>query len=129
MGKSILLLEDDPVYREVIGYYLEQAFSNDEIKYVSCKSEFEQKIKEEQPALLIADVLIPNRQGEQEDKRIGFETMKMIDQNIPIIAISSLGEEITEELENFIGRKEIPFFRKPFDTDRLIAKVKELLNE
>ena len=129
MGKFIYLLEDDPVYSEVIGYVLTKAFDKDTIKAVKCKSEFEQEIQKKQPDLLIADIITPNHQGETPETKNGLDAVKMVHSNIPVIAMSILGEEVIDELRDYEGREKIIFFKKPFDTERLVIKAKELLNE
>jgi len=87
-------------------------------------------IKEERPDLILLDIMM-------ETTFSGFEVCQQIREDpdlgyIPIIAISGMGEDLRYFFEK--GTKEEhfnpdDFFEKPVDKDRLLLRIKTVLDE
>lgn len=118
---NIILVEDD----EVILQALKIKLTNDGYS-VSCFNNVSEafiSIKEFSPDLIITDILMPHTTG--------LELIGMVknssNKNIPIIVLSSIGEEDTV-LEAFqLGAED--FITKPFNPLELSIRVKKILNK
>ncbi len=83
-----------------------------------------EKVKSENPDLIILDIMMP--------KMNGFEACKILKNDpkyskIPIIFLSAKVQE--EDLEIGKAKGADAFVKKPFETPDLLAKIKELLEK
>jgi len=83
-----------------------------------------EKVKSENPDLIILDIMMP--------KMDGFEVCKILKNDpqyskIPIIFLSARVQE--EDLETGEENGADAFVKKPFETSDLLAKIKELLEK
>jgi len=83
-----------------------------------------EKVKSENPDLIILDIMMP--------KMDGFEVCKILKNDpqyskIPIIFLSAKVQE--EDLENGKEKGADAFVKKPFETSELLAKITELLQK
>ncbi len=83
-----------------------------------------EKVKSENPDLIILDIMMP--------KMNGFEACKILKNDpkyskIPIIFLSAKVQE--EDLEIGKAKSADAFVKKPFETPDLLAKIKELLEK
>jgi len=117
-SKKILIVDDVPVIIEVLGARLVTA------GYEVCSArdgvEAIEKVESDKPDLIIMDVLMP--------KMTGFEAMRKIRDNpksrhIPAIVISAKAS-----LKDFFADMSgVEFIAKPYDSDKLLARVEALL--
>ena len=116
MGKKILIVDDDPAIRK----YLETLFTDN--GYETCVAvdgkEGVDVYKAENPDLITLDLEMPEDWGPRFFRKIsktkGFDT--------PVIVISGLSST------QYSVPKAAAVFGKPFDAQKVIDKVSELLS-
>lgn len=126
-GTKILVVDDDPDMREVLQMILESGgyavvTAEDGEKCLS-------KLKEEQPDLLILDLLMP--------KMDGFEVCKALKDprlakyaDIPIIILSSVQEGVSQrryELETGVRLDVDDYVEKPIEGSVLLERVGKIM--
>jgi len=115
MGKKILIVDDDPV----IAKYLTALFSDN--GYETCTAADGKAAvdvyRDEQPDLITLDLEMPEEWGPRFFRKVsktkGFDT--------PVIVISGLSAP------QYSIPKAAAVFGKPFDAEKLLQKVSELL--
>ncbi|MDI6873672.1 response regulator transcription factor [Candidatus Solincola sp.] len=128
MQKKILLADDDPDVVEVVSMLLED--EGYEVVTAKDGAEALEKIKLENPDLIILDLLMPHVDG--------FAVFDMLRDpryerwsKIPVVILTSVREEVSNrryELET--GRKMdyAAYLEKPADPDELLETVSRLLS-
>lgn len=119
---KILVVDDDSAINELIkinlelqGYEVIQAYNG---------VEGFAKAKQEEPSLIVLDVMMPEVDGYTVARRI--RQCKEIAE-VPIIMLTALSE-LNNKVEGFdIGVDD--YLTKPFEIDELIVRVRALLNE
>jgi DNA-binding response OmpR family regulator len=81
------------------------------------------KAREENPALLILDVMLPGLDGFEVCHRLRSEISTA---GLPIIMLSAKGQDTDKATGLKVGASE--FFAKPVDRVILLNKIKELVN-
>lgn len=117
MTKKIMIVDDDPA----ITKYLDALFKDN--GYETCIA-VDGKIavdtyKEENPDLITLDLEMPEEWGPRFFRKIS----KGKDFDTPVIVVSGLSSS------KYSIPKAAAMFGKPFDADKLLAKVKEILGE
>ena len=119
---KILIIEDDPDISGLIGVRLrargyEPAFASDAVNALTVA-------RKEQPDLIILDVGLPGGDG-----TIVMERLKSIAAlaHVPVIVVSARDPALVEDRVRTAGAK--AFLQKPFDTDDLLAAVRDALGE
>lgn len=129
MGTSakILVVDDDPDMREALQIILESAdhtvvTAEDGVQCLA-------KLKEEQPDLLILDLLMPRMDG--------FEVCKALKDprhakygSMPIIILSSVREDVSQrryELETGVQLDVDDYVEKPIESATLLERVGKIL--
>ena len=114
MDKTILVVDDEKPIADILqfnlikeGYRVICAYDGDEAL---------QKIEEEQPDLMLLDIMLPKRDGME----VCREVRKKYD--FPIIMLTAKGSEIDKVLGLEMGADD--YVTKPFSTRELIARVK-----
>lgn len=121
----ILLVEDEPVMRDLILLAFTQQFNQDfQIRSVKNGLEALEIIRQETPSLVILDILLPQLNGLQLIQRLRDEQLL---QDIQIIIISGLGfkEIVQQALESGVR----DFLVKPFKIDILVERARVLLGQ
>lgn len=115
--KHILVVDDEPPIREVIGDLLRDEGYN--VAYAGSGSSMLQILEQEQPDLVLLDLMMPNGDG-----REALQAMQRRPQwqSIPVVVVSGMGPYALE------GPK-VPFLTKPFDLDELLSVVTEVLGD
>ena len=118
MVKKILLVEDDKKISELVkqslvneGYFVDQSFDGESGYY---------KIIEDQPDLVILDIMMPKMNGYKvcaKVREIGVKT--------PIIMLTAKGGEY--DVEEGLDTGANDYLRKPFSTVELLARIRKLL--
>jgi DNA-binding response OmpR family regulator len=126
-GEKILVVDDDPDMREALQMILESAdytvvTAEDGEKCLS-------KLKEEQPDLLILDLLMPRMDG--------FEVCKALKDpryakyaHVPIIILSSVQEGVSQrryELETGVQLDVDDYVEKPIESRVLLDRVGKIM--
>lgn len=115
---KILIAEDDVLMIKILEFILKK----EGYQVTSCKDGLNaiERIPVLIPDLIITDIMLPFRSGLEI---IGY-TKENFD-NIPIIVVSSLGEEEGTVIEAFnLGADD--FVSKPFNPNELLLRVKRL---
>ncbi|WP_274308642.1 response regulator YycF [Solibacillus daqui] len=114
MDKTILVVDDEKPIADILqfnlikeGYRVICAYDGEEAL---------QKVEEEQPDLMLLDIMLPKRDGME----VCREIRKKYD--FPIIMLTAKGSEIDKVLGLEMGADD--YVTKPFSTRELIARVK-----
>lgn len=127
MGRKILLADDDPDVIEVVSIILED--EGYEIVTASDGAEALEKIRSEDPSLVILDLLMPNVDGFAVFNTLHDPAYERWSQ-IPVIVLTSVREEVSKrryELETGKGMGYAAYLEKPADPDLLVETVASLL--
>ena len=127
MGRKILLADDDPDVIEVVSMILEE--EGYEIVAAGDGGEALEKIRSENPDLVVLDLLMPRVDGFAV-----FTALRQPDyeswSGIPIIVLTSVREEVSKrryELETGKKMGYAAYLEKPADPDELLETVSSLL--
>jgi len=121
MNKKILIVDDDyNGAKETKGALKKEGF---EVIYAYSAEEGFNKLKESKPDLILLDLVLPDASG--------FKVAQEIKRNpayadIPIIAISLKKEAIDKHIASKVGI--IDYLEKPLDIDKLLFRIKDILN-
>ncbi|MBW1607743.1 MAG: response regulator [Deltaproteobacteria bacterium] len=121
----ILVVDDDPDLVESVAMKVES--KNFRVAKAYDGIEAWEKIKEEQPDLIILDVMMPRKNGYEL-----CDELKKDDQykDIVVVLLTAVGDAVTTtKYTHFGGRTTLAddFIPKPIDLDRLMVIVKENL--
>jgi len=120
MSHKVLIIEDEFAIREMLTFVIEQ--NGYKTVSVASYTEAQQHLKDEPPALILLDWMLPEMSGIQIAKKL-----KQSDQfkNIPIIMITARGEEDDKIQGLDVGADD--YITKPFSPKELVARVKAVL--
>ncbi|WP_042478422.1 response regulator YycF [Bacillus ndiopicus] len=114
MEKTILVVDDEKPIADILqfnlikeGYRVICAYDGDEAL---------QKVEEEQPDLMLLDIMLPKRDGMEVCREVRKKY------TFPIIMLTAKGSEIDKVLGLEMGADD--YVTKPFSTRELIARVK-----
>ena len=114
MNKTILVVDDEKPIADILQFNLVK-----EGYRVICAYDGEealQKVEEEQPDLMLLDIMLPKRDGMEVCREIRKKY------NFPIIMLTAKGSDIDKVLGLEMGADD--YVTKPFSTRELIARVK-----
>ena len=118
MPKKILLVDDDPTLVEGLSYSLkregyEVAVAADGLRALEC-------VREEQPDLVILDIMLPQLDG--------FEVCRILraaGAKVPILMLTAKTEEVDKVVGLELGADD--YLTKPFSLRELVARIRALL--
>jgi two-component system, OmpR family, alkaline phosphatase synthesis response regulator PhoP len=120
---SILIVDDDPVIRNLLTQILEE-FQESGVRILTAENGevAVESIKREKPDMIFLDVMMP--------KMNGFEVCDMVKRNpetkdIYIIMLTAKGQEIDKQKAKELGADY--YITKPFNIDEIIKKVIDIL--
>lgn len=117
--KKILIIEDDKVVKCIIEFILKTEGYQTEFAFDGIEGI--EKFNSFAPDIVITDVMLPYKSGLEI-----ISLIKKSNTSIPIIVISSLGQEDQTVIEAFkLGADDI--IAKPFSPNELIIRVKRFL--
>lgn len=121
MNNKILLIDDDPHFREMFAELLKRnnynVIESNDGRYAN------ELFENHHPALVITDIIMPEKEG--------IETildLKKKHKNVKIIAVSGGGR--TNALDNLRSARLLGAdcsFEKPFENDEILEKIKSLI--
>ena len=114
---KVLIVDDDAHIAELIRLYIEKDGFSAEV--ASNGKEALKKFKEEAPAIVILDIMMPEMDGWQVCREIRRVS------NIPIIMLTAKGETFDKVLGLELGADD--YMVKPFEPKELVARVKAVL--
>jgi len=120
MSTDILIVDDEPDIRELIGGVLED--EGYEIRLAATAETALEEVRKRAPGLVVLDVWL---QGSDMDGLSLLRYLKSIDDLMPVIVISGHGN--IETAIAAIRRGAYDFIEKPFKTDRLLHLVERAL--
>ena len=122
MAKKVLIADDEPnivtsleFLMEVNGYDVSVARNGDEAL---------EKVRAEQPDLVLLDVMMPLRNGFEVCQKI---REGMLSAHVKILMLTAKGRDIEVEKGRTVGADD--YITKPFSTQELVERVRRLLGE
>lgn len=117
MSQSVLIVEDEPKLASLLSDYLQQSgFMTEKIDN---GLEVESWVKENNPDLILLDLMLPGKDGVEICKGIrGFSS-------VPIIMVTARVEEVDRLLGLELGADD--YICKPFSPREVVARVKAVL--
>ena len=114
---AILIVDDDPRIREVVGYALRK--EGFETLEAGDGAEGLRVFEKESPALVILDILMPEMDGTEMCRALRTHS------TVPVIFLSSKDEELDRVLGLELGGDD--YVTKPFSPRELVARVRAVL--
>ena len=122
MAKKVLIVDDEPQMLSLLSTRL-RSESYNVITAVSGEDCLT-KAEEEQPDLILLDVLLPGMSGFEVSKRLKKNPRT---KDIPIIMVTALiGDEASKKS---LESGAIYFVSKPFDTQTLLSEISEAIKK
>jgi DNA-binding response OmpR family regulator len=115
LPRSILIVDDDELLRHSLAYSLEQA--GYQIQMAATAEAAIEIIEMSPPSLVLLDIGLPNMNG--------LDAIRRIRDICPVIFVSGRQRQLDEVLSLELGAED--YIRKPFDTDVLLARVRNVL--
>jgi DNA-binding response OmpR family regulator len=119
--RKILVVDDEPNIVEVVRLYLVHAGFEPILMYRG--NEVRRKVLEEQPDLIVLDVMLPDLSGYEICESI--RRLEGPAAHTPIIFLTAKGESIDKLRAFNLGVDD--YIVKPFDPNELIARIKAVL--
>ena len=116
----VLVVEDDKDIAALIGRYLSKAGYTTEV--VNSGADVVPRVRQDPPALLILDLMLPGVSGLQICSALRAEPTTS---GVPIIMLTARGEEADRVLGLELGADD--YVTKPFSPNELVARVRALL--
>jgi two-component system OmpR family response regulator len=116
-GELILLVEDDPGIRQLIGDFLHQ--HGFRVAVAASGAEMDREIAAERPALVVLDLMLPGEDGLTICRRLSASG------RIPVVMLSALGEETDRIVGLELGADD--YLPKPCNPRELLARVRAVL--
>ena len=120
MPKTLLLADDSVVIQKLVAL----SFANEEIDLITVYNGDEalQKVRESVPDLVLADVVMPGKNGYEVCEAIKGDPQL---RHIPVLLLTGTFEAFDEERARQVGSD--GRITKPFEAQALVARVNELL--
>ena len=122
MAKKVLVVEDEPELVKALELRLKT--QNYEVITAFDGEEGLRKAREEEPDLIILDLMLPKMDGFKVSRMLKFDENH---KHIPIIMLTAKSEQEDKELGKETGADE--YMTKPFEWEHLAAMVKKHLGE
>jgi DNA-binding response OmpR family regulator len=118
MGKSVLVVDDDPTVSDVVRRYLEQAGCR--VRLAGDGGAGLAAIDAERPDLVVLDLMMPGIDGLEVCRRL-----RATHPGLPVIMLTALGEEVDRVLGLEVGADD--YVTKPFSPRELVLRVRSVL--
>ena len=116
-SQQILIVDDDSGLRELLTDYLSR--EGFRVHAVANAEEMDRWLDNEQPDLLILDLMLPGEDGLSIARRLGATG------DIPVIILSARGEEVDRIIGLEVGADD--YLAKPFNPRELLARIRAVL--
>jgi two-component system OmpR family response regulator len=117
LQKNILIVDDDPHIRQVLGFALDKAgFLTEE---ASDGKQAVEKVSLQKPDLMVLDIVMPEMDGLEACRMIRKST------ELPIIFLSSRDDELDRIIGLEVGGDD--YITKPFSPRELVARINVIL--
>ena len=122
MGKRILVVDDEFQLVEMVKMRLEA--NGYDVITASDGLEGLEKARKEKPNLILLDLMLPKMDGYKVCRTLKFDERY---KHIPIIMFTARAQESDEKIGKEVGSD--AYIVKPFEPQKLLGKIKELLGE
>lgn len=120
---TILVVEDDPILKNLLGH----TFANQyHMVYAGNGAEGITLMEENQPSLILLDLMMPDMDGFTFLQKTRSRTDAMKD--VPIIVISNLGQQKDIDKAKALGANDY-LVKANVSVDEIVAKINETIEE
>lgn len=119
--KLILVVEDDPVLKNLLGHTFAGKY---QALYASDGNEALSLLEQYKPSLILLDLLLPTMGGFEVLEKIRARTDEL--KSTPIIVVSNLGQEKDKEHAKALGANDY-LVKAEVSIEEIIAKVDQVL--
>jgi DNA-binding response OmpR family regulator len=120
MGKKVLIVDDERLIRDLVTFRLES--KGFEIVYAENGKQAMERLEQEQPDLLVLDIMMPEMSGIDVCRAI---KSKPETRHIKVILLTARVQD-TDETEGLAAGADL-YLTKPFRPNNLLAKIEALL--
>ncbi|HMR04199.1 MAG TPA: response regulator [Polyangiaceae bacterium] len=117
---TILVIEDEPDLREVLGFNLKQAGHS--VLSTALGEEGLALASSDRPDLILLDLMLPDLQGTEVCKRLKSDPST---KQIPVVMLTARGEELDRVVGFEIGAED--YIVKPFSVRELLLRLQAIL--
>ncbi|WP_347555531.1 response regulator [Robbsia sp. KACC 23696] len=118
MNNHVLIVDDDPVVRDLIREFLQQrGFA---VSVLHHGAGLRRRIEQERPAIVVLDVMMPDMDG-----ITALRELRASGDDIPVIFLSARSDAIDRIIGLELGADD--YLPKPFDPQELTARIKTIL--
>ena len=123
MAKAKILVVDDEIY---IVHILDFSLGMEGYEVVTALDGEQalQKVKTEQPDLIVLDIMMPKLDGYETCKQLKSDPAT---KHIPVILLSAKGRNVDQRLGFDVGADD--YITRPFSPRKLVERVNALLDE
>jgi CheY-like chemotaxis protein len=127
IGKRVLIIDDDPDVREIVGISLQQR--GIPVLVAEDGEEGLETARSEKPDLIILDVLMPKKDGLSVFEDLLKEENLAV---IPVVMLTSVSDKVgfgfsADTMKEHFGKKPAAYLEKPVDPEKLVRTVQNLL--
>ena len=118
MNSSILVVDDDPVVRELLRTYLEQRGFT--VSLLEDGMTLERTLGTDRPALVVLDIMMPALDGVS-----ALRALRAAGNDVPVILLTARDDVIDRVIGLELGADD--YLGKPFDPSELAARIRTVL--
>lgn len=118
MNPSILVVDDDPVVRELLRGYLEQRGYT--VALLEDGMALERTLETERPTLVVLDIMMPALDGVS-----ALRALRAAGNDVPVILLTARDDVIDRVIGLELGADD--YLGKPFDPSELVARIRTVL--
>jgi len=118
MNQSILVVDDDPVVRDLVREYLHgRGFS---VTVLEHGMALQRALQNERPALVVLDIMMPELDGIS-----ALRALRLAGDDIPVILLTARADVIDRVIGLELGADD--YLGKPFEPSELVARIRTVL--
>ncbi|MPW20828.1 response regulator [Paraburkholderia sp. CNPSo 3157] len=118
MNPSIMVVDDDPVIRDIVRDYLQgRGFT---VSVFENGIALQQALQRERPALVVLDIMMPELDGIS-----ALRALRHAGDDIPVILLTARADVIDRVIGLELGADD--YLGKPFDPSELVARIRSVL--
>jgi DNA-binding response OmpR family regulator len=118
MNQSILVVDDDPVVRDIVREYLQgRGFSVTALEHGIA---LQRALENERPALVVLDIMMPEMDGIS-----ALRALRLAGDDIPVILLTARADVIDRVIGLELGADD--YLGKPFEPSELVARIRTVL--
>jgi two-component system phosphate regulon response regulator OmpR len=118
MNQTILIVDDDPVVRELVSEYLHgRGFK---IAALENGLALRSRLQQERPALVVLDIMMPELDGIS-----ALRALRVAGDDIPVILLTAHADPIDRVIGLELGADD--YLGKPFEPSELVARIRTVL--